>query len=143
MHTARARYFGARPDDDALSGDDDVPRADECERTVTTARTVLVATIGGSLAVLGMALFAWPYLEPQDAYLQPAGAVAAVAYATLGWLIVRRASNPIGWILIGEGAGLVLVTGTSMYAVLGFAHPGSLPSPALVGAASECLFTLS
>ncbi|HEV8596746.1 MAG TPA: histidine kinase, partial [Candidatus Dormibacteraeota bacterium] len=102
----------------------------------------LVATIGGSVVVLAMALLAWPHLEPADAYLLPAGSVAAVAYATLGWLIVRRASNPIGWILLGEGTGLVLINGTSLYAVLGFAHPGSLPSPALVGAASEWIFTL-
>jgi signal transduction histidine kinase len=119
-----------------------VAQADERARTVTNARTVLVATIGGSVVVLALALFAWPHLEPADAYLLPAGSVAAVVYATLGWLIVRRASNPIGWILLGEGAGLVLVNGTSIYAVLGFAHPGSLPSPALVGAASEWLFIL-
>ena len=119
-----------------------MPGADERARTVTTARTVLVATIGGSVVVVAMGLLAWPHLDPADALLGPAGAVAPVVYATLGWLIVRRASNRIGWILLGEGAGLVLVNGTSMYAVLGFAHPGSLPSPALVGAASEWIFTL-
>src|SRR6266511_4074814 len=143
MHPARARYFGARPGDHTLTGGDDgVPGADERARTVTTARTVLVATIGGSVVVVAMGLLAWPHLDPADALLGPAGAVAPVVYATLGWLIVRRASNRIGWILLGEGAGLVRVNGTSMYAVLGFAHPGSLPSPAFVGAASEWIFTL-
>ncbi|MGH2652052.1 MAG: hypothetical protein ACRDHK_12700, partial [Actinomycetota bacterium] len=114
-----------------------MPRADERARTVTTARSVLVATIGGSVVVLAMALIAWPRLEPQDAYLLPAGSISTVFYATLGWLIVRRVSNPIGWILLGEGAGAALINGTSLYAILGFAHPGSLPSAALVGAASE------
>lgn len=81
-----------------------MPGADERARTVTTARTVLVATIVGSLVVVALALFAWPHLEPADAYLLPPGSVAAVVYATLGWLIARRASNPIGWLLLGEGA---------------------------------------
>jgi signal transduction histidine kinase len=118
-----------------------VAQVDERARAVTTARAVLVATIVGSVVVVAMAIAAWPYLEPQDAYLLPAGSISTVFYATLGWLILRRASNPIGWILLGEGAGAALVNGTSLYAILGFAHPGSLPSAALVGAASEWIFT--
>jgi signal transduction histidine kinase len=118
-----------------------VPPANERARTVTIATTLLVVAIGGSVAVLAMALVAWPYLEPQDAYLLPAGSISTVFYATLGWLILRRVSNPIGWILLGEGAVAVLLNGTSLYAILGFAHPGSLPFAAFVGATSEWIFT--
>src|SRR5690348_1170143 len=46
-------------------------------------------------------------------------APSAVLYATLGALVVRRAGNTIGWLLLGIGAGLAAQTFTSDYAVLG------------------------
>ena len=68
------------------------------------------------------------------------GPPAAVLYATLGALIVRRAGNIIGWILIGIGAGLAIMSLASAYAVLGVTHPGTLPAPELVGLLAEWTF---
>jgi len=42
--------------------------------------------------------------------------VVAVAYATLGVLIIRRAANLIGWIMLAAGAGFALFVLTSAYA---------------------------
>ena len=67
-------------------------------------------------------------------------APAAVLYATLGALIVRRAGNLIGWMLIGIGAGLAIMSLASAYAVLGITHPGTLPAPELVGLLAEWMF---
>jgi signal transduction histidine kinase len=94
------------------------------------------------LAVLGvvLAVVAWPHLKPVDAYPLLWLPVAAVVYAALGTLIVLRVRNPIGWLLIGEGAGLALICDTSAYAVIGVAHPGLWPIPKVVGASSEWLF---
>jgi signal transduction histidine kinase len=67
--------------------------------------------------------------------------VAVVAYATLGAVIVRRAGNVIGWIMLGEGAGLAFLVLASMYAVIGVVtFPGSLPAAKQVGTLSECSF---
>jgi hypothetical protein len=67
--------------------------------------------------------------------------VAVVAYATLGAIIVRRAGNVIGWIMLGEGAGLAFLVLASMYAVIGVVtFPGSLPAAKQVGTLSECSF---
>jgi signal transduction histidine kinase len=68
--------------------------------------------------------------------------VAAIAYATLGVLIIRRAANLIGWIMLAEGIGIALLQLTSAYAVAGVAaHPGSLPAARLAGTLSECIFS--
>jgi signal transduction histidine kinase len=68
--------------------------------------------------------------------------VAVVAYATLGAVIVRRAGNVIGWIMLGEGAGLAFLVLASMYAVIGVVtFPGSLPAAKRVGTLSECSFS--
>jgi signal transduction histidine kinase len=67
--------------------------------------------------------------------------VAAVAYATLGVLIVRRAGNVIGWIMLGEGAGLAFLALASTYGVIGVAtFPGALPAAKQVGTLAECSF---
>jgi signal transduction histidine kinase len=55
-----------------------------------------------------------------------------VLYATLGALVVRRAGNVIGWLLLGEGAATAILAAASAYAVLGITHPGTLPAPELV-----------
>ena len=64
-----------------------------------------------------------------------------MAYATLGTLIVRRAGNLIGWLMLGESAGLAFVRLASTYAVLGVAaFPGALPAAEQVGALAEVSF---
>jgi signal transduction histidine kinase len=67
-------------------------------------------------------------------------APAPVLYATLGALIVRRAGNVIGWVLIGIGGGQAISWLASAYAVFGVAHPGTLPAPELAGLLGEWTF---
>jgi signal transduction histidine kinase len=67
--------------------------------------------------------------------------VAVTAYATLGALIVRRAGNIIGWIMLAAGAAQAFLVVASTYAVLGIAtFPGSLPAAKQVGTLAECSF---
>ena len=70
-------------------------------------------------------------------------AAAAAGYATLGALIVRRAGNTIGWIMLGGGAAIAFLALASSYAVIGVAtFPGSLPAAKQVGALSQCSFAV-
>ena len=100
----------------------------------------LIAAIVLALLGVVLAVVAWPHLKPVDAYTFLGLPLAAVVYAALGTLIVIRVRNPIGWLLLGEGAGLALICVTSAYAVIGVAHPGLWPIPKMVGASSEWLF---
>ena len=95
-----------------------------------------------ALSVTGVVLtvLAWGDLKTQDAVSNLASAPAAVLYATLGALVVRRAGNIIGWMLLGIGAGLAIMSLASAYAVLGITHPGTLPAPELVGLLAEWSF---
>jgi len=105
------------------------------------AAGLLAATALMALAVAILTAVAWPDLVLPGAFSNLGGAVAAVAYATLGMLIVRRAGNLIGWIMLGEGAGQAFVSLASAYAVIGIAtHPGTLPAAEVVGALAECIF---
>ena len=93
-----------------------------------------------SLAGAVLTVLAWSDLVTKDAVSQLSSAPAAVLYATLGALVVRRAGNVIGWLLLGIGAGLAVMSLASAYAVLGITHPGTLPAPELVGLLAECSF---
>jgi len=66
--------------------------------------------------------------------------LAAVYYASLGVLIVRRAANRIGWLLLGIGALLATEIVADGYGVTGIRHPGTLPAATLVGLFAEWLF---
>src|SRR5690242_4959141 len=65
---------------------------------------------------------------------------AAVLYATLGALVVRRVGNVIGWLVLGVGASMAIVASASAYAVLGITHPGTLPAPELMALLAEWSF---
>jgi signal transduction histidine kinase len=93
-----------------------------------------------SLAAAVLTVLAWGDLKTQDAVSNLSAVPSAVLYATLGVLIVRRAGNIIGWILIGIGAGLAIMSLASAYAVLGITRPGTLPAPELVGLLAEWTF---
>ena len=69
-----------------------------------------------------------------------AESLASVYYATLGVLIVRRAANRIGWLMLGLGALLAVETVANGYGVAGIRHPGTLPAAPLVGLFAEWLF---
>src|SRR6266496_2481533 len=72
-----------------------------------------------SLAAAVLTVLAWGDLNSRDAISNVSGAPSAVLYATLGALIVRRAGNLIGWMLLGFGAAGSIMSLASAYAVLG------------------------
>jgi signal transduction histidine kinase len=95
--------------------------------------SVTAVSLGGAV----LTVLASGDLVTSDTISNFAAAPAAVLYATLGTLIVRRAGNVIGWLLLGEGAALAIMAAASAYAVLGITHSGTLPAPELVGLLAE------
>ncbi len=97
-----------------------------------------------ALAVAGIAgnVLAWRYLATSDAIANAGAAPAAILYATLGALIVRRAGNVVGWFLLSGGMATAVVSLASAYAVIGTKNPGTLPGAALAGLLAECSFVL-
>jgi signal transduction histidine kinase len=107
-------------------------------RRVTAAAWVLVTAV--SLAGAVLTVLASGDLVTSDTISNFAAAPAAVLYATLGALVVRRAGNVIGWFVLGVGAGLAVMGSASAYAVLGITHPGTLPTPELMAVLGEWIF---
>ena len=95
----------------------------------------IVALAGAVLTVLASG----PLLT-SDTISNFLAAPAAILYATLGALVVRRAGNVIGWFVLGVGAGTAVFSSASAYAVLGIAHPGTLPAPELMALLAEWSF---
>jgi signal transduction histidine kinase len=112
---------------------------------VERTRTRVALGLWASTALIGvggivLTALAWPDLKPAD-YSAMALPLAGIGYATLGAVIIRRAGNRIGWMLLGEGLGSTVIALTSGYAIVGvLTHPGALPSPKVVGAISEVVF---
>jgi signal transduction histidine kinase len=104
-------------------------------RRATAVAWFAVAVLALAGAVLTV-LASGP-LVTSDTISNFAAAPAAVLYATLGALVVRRAGNVIGWFILGVGAGTALMGSASAYAVLGIAHPGTLPTPELMAVLAE------
>ncbi len=96
-------------------------------RRATRAVTGLwAAVVLAATAAVAMTILAWGDLARGDL----GSGVAAVAFATLGALIVRRAGNVIGWIMLGEGAASAFLALASAYAVAGIAtFPGAPRRP--------------
>jgi signal transduction histidine kinase len=111
----------------------------------TSRRLVTVLWISAAvMGVAGAALtaVAWGDLKPEDSFSNLATAVGGMLYATLGAVILRRVRNAVGWILLGVGNGMVVLSATSAYAVVGIlTHPGALPEPRAVGAVGEPVFS--
>jgi signal transduction histidine kinase len=106
--------------------------------TAALAATVLVTLAGAVLTGLG-----WSHMATSDAVSSVDAAASAIAYAGLGALIVRRAGNLIGWLMLAEGAAIAIGSAGSAYAIVGMkAHPGALPSPATIGALAESVFVI-
>ena len=96
----------------------------------------------GGARGLALTVVTWDDLKLSDGITSLYAPVAAVAYATLGVLIIRRAANLIGWIMLAEGMAIAFLELTSAYAVAGAAaHPWSLPAAKLAGPLSECSFS--
>jgi len=109
-------------------------------RQATAAGAVWVLVVLVTTAGIVATVLAWPYLGGGDAISNTAGLPAAVLYATLGALVVRRAGNIIGWFLLNGGIACAVVSTASAYAVIGTNHPGTLPGPALAGLLAQCSF---
>ena len=106
-----------------------------------TTAAMWAAVMLGAFAGTAATIVARHDLAAGDLFSNLGAVVAAAAYATLGTLIIRRAGNAIGWIMLSEGAALALLTLLSMYAVIGVAtFPGLLPAPTQVGTLAECCF---
>jgi len=115
-----------------------VPAGGRAARVSTAVWAVLVLA---ALALAALTILARGNLKPSDLIANLGSAVAAVAYATLGTLIVRRAGNLIGWLMLGESAGQAFLNLASTYAVLGVAtFPGALPAAKQVGTLAETSF---
>jgi signal transduction histidine kinase len=94
-----------------------------------------------AMAGVGLTVVARGDLARGDLASNLALAVATAAYATLGALIIHRAGNVIGWIMLGAGAAQAFLAGASMYAVIGLkTFPGSLPAARQVDTLAECSF---
>jgi signal transduction histidine kinase len=107
-------------------------------RRATAVAWFAVAALALAAAVLTV-LASGP-LVTSDTISNFATAPAAVLYATLGALVVRRAGNVIGWLVLGIGACTAIMGSASAYAVLGIAHPGTLPAPELMALLAEWSF---
>jgi hypothetical protein len=59
-------------------------------------------------------------------------ALAGAYYACLGVLVVRRAGNVIGWLLLGEGFTLAAEDVANAYAIHALKGDGRLPGAELV-----------
>ena len=98
---------------------------------------VLAAFAGAALALLARG-----NLKASDLTASLGSAAAVVAYATLGTLIVRRAGNLIGWLMLGEGAGLAFLNaGFHVRRCSGSPpFPGAVPAAKQAGTAAEVSF---
>lgn len=87
--------------------------------------TLWAVTVLAAMAELATTLIARDDLAHGDLASNLALAVSIVSYATLGALILRRAGNVIGWIMLVEGAAQAFLALASIYAVIGIAtFPG-------------------
>ena len=111
----------------------------EREDRLAVAIAVVAAVLGVSALVLSALVRR--HVEANDAIPNAVSALSGIVYAALGALIVRRARNVIGWILVGVGLGLTVLSLSGAYSVAGIAwRPGSLPGPVLAGAIGEWVF---
>ena len=104
----------------------------------------LILWLATAVVAVGNAVLntiAWSDLAVVDSYTNMASSVASIFYATLGVIVVVRASNRIGWLLLAVALMFATMSLTSAYAVVAvLTHPGALAAGKLVGAASEWLF---
>src|SRR5579862_4175078 len=98
----------------------------------------LTAALG--MAGLVLAVLARADLTKGDFIGSLGEPAAGTYYAALGVLIVRRAGNRIGWLMLGAGAMIASDSFIGVYGVIGIRHPGTLPAATLVGLFAEWLF---
>ena len=111
----------------------------------TDRRTAVIAawivSIGLGVSGIVLTIVAWSDLDGVDASTNVIAGISAALYATLGVLVLRRTRNVIGWMLLGEGAGMAVLCFGSAYGVVGIVtSPGTLPGAKAVGAIAEWSF---
>ncbi|HXZ74817.1 MAG TPA: histidine kinase, partial [Streptosporangiaceae bacterium] len=139
----QAPPIGAAPGRGRSRGDREIGAGSGGAPVTRSGRATAVAWFAVAvLSLAGMVLtaLAWGDLLTRDTVTNLWAGPAAVLYATLGALVVRRAGNVIGWFLLGVGAGVAVMASASAYAVLGITHPGTLPAPELVALLAEWIF---
>jgi hypothetical protein len=110
-------------------------------RTARGATGLWAAVVLAALAGVALTVLARGDLATGDLASNLGTSAAAVAYATLGALIVRRAGNVIGWVMMGGGVAMAFLALASAYGVIGVAtFPGSLPAAKQVGTFSQASF---
>ena len=110
---------------------------------VWPARAVWAITAVLVVANAVLIFVAFADLHPGDRFYNSLADVGGLLFASMGLLIVVRARNVIGWILMGTGVIVLLVTLGEVYPAVGLrTHPGSLPAPDVVAAILQPLFPL-
>ena len=104
--------------------------------------TVLwVMTVAFGVAGAVLTLVVWRSLDPRDGFPNLFSGLSGILYATLGAVIVRRARNPIGWILQGIALGLALLSFAGAYSVAGLVwRPGSFPGAVAAAGFADWVF---
>jgi hypothetical protein len=104
-------------------------------RAVTAVLAAIVLVVVAGVVLTGLE---WGSLAISDAVGNIGAEAGTIAYAALGALIVRRAGNLVGWVMLAEGAASAVMATGSAYAIFGVkAHPGTLPAAAAAGALAE------
>ena len=99
------------------------------------------ALLLAALAGAAMTIVARDDLARGDMANNLGAAAGAATYASLGALIVRRAGNVIGWIMLSMAGALTFLALASAYAVAGIAtFPGSLPAARQAGTLAQGSF---
>ncbi len=107
------------------------------------ARAVWASTLIIFVANAALIVVAFSDLQPGDRLFNSLGNLAGLLYASIGLLIVVRARNVIGWILMSTGLAMVLTTLNVVYPMVGLrTYPGSLPAPDLLGAVLQPTFII-
>jgi signal transduction histidine kinase len=136
--------FPAIAEVDGADAAADRPVPSVSRRAARASAGLRAALVLAALAGAALTLLARDDLTPNDLAFNLANLAAGAAYATLGALIVRRAGNVIGWLMLAESGGLVFISVASAYGVLGIAtFPGDFPAARQAGALGESSWAAS
>ena len=142
MASTNGRVMTADTGNQPSAGALDMSTVPAGRRAVQASTGIWAVLVLAAFAGAALAIVARGDLKATDLTASLGNAVAVVAYATLGTLIVRRAGNVIGWLMLGESAASAFLGLASMYAVLGVAtFPGALPAAKQAGTLAEVSFT--
>ena len=120
-----------------------VPAVATARRAARISAWVAMAVVVAAVAGVAVTVVARAAFRGNDLVFNLIALASAVAYATLGTLVVRRAGSLIGWVMLAESAGLAFMTLASTYCLLGVTtFPGDLPAARQAGTLAETAFAL-